>query len=64
MPSHTLVSNDANKPLSNIFRDFFSHLKGPDILREHPSHIKLERLQGDFDEHKISYDGETEHKRY
>ena len=64
MSSNTIVSNDANKPISKISREYFIYLDNPDILREHPLHIKLERLNCNFDKNKILYDGETEHKRY
>ena len=64
MSSNTIVSNDANKPISKISREYFIYLDNPDTLREHPLHIKLERLKCNFDKHKILYDGETEHKRY
>ena len=63
MSSNTIVSNDANKPISKISREYFIYLDNPDELREHPLPIKLERLKCNFDENKIMYVGETEHKR-
>ena len=60
---NTIVSNDANKPISKISREYFIYLDNPDILREHPLRIKLERLKCKFEKNKILCDGETEHKR-
>jgi len=59
MSSNTIVSNDANKPISKISRGYFIYLDNPDILREHPLPIKLERLNCNFDQHKIIYEGDT-----
>ena len=55
MSSNTIVSNDANKPISKISREDFIYLDDPDILREH--------LKCNFDKDKILYEGETEHQR-
>ena len=47
MPSDTIVSNDATKPISKVSRQYFAFKNNSDILREHPLRISLTQLKGD-----------------
>ena len=38
------VANDANKPISNVFREWFIHLDKSNIHREKPSFMEQRKL--------------------
>jgi hypothetical protein len=64
MPKNTIVSNDLNKPISRISREYFIYLNNPNILREHPLPIRLGGLKYEVHRNKIAFDEGHEYETY
>jgi hypothetical protein len=64
MPKHTIVSNDLNKPISRISREYFIYLNNPDTLREHSLPIRLGGLKYEVHRNKIAFDEGHEYETY